>query len=196
MTNSKVKISYPALKFAEKARKPGGISRQAAIADALDGVESLRESSIAQISASVEEIEEILAGDHPFGQAELTKVTRSAGRIVMLAETFGYSLLSSIAKSLCDLAEGFAGKDVLAPGPLVVHASAMRLALPPQDVRGQDAERILGELSRILVYFGCTPREETRLRALSKLVVLDTANGQNSGGTTPVIANEIEPGTP
>jgi hypothetical protein len=181
VANSKVKVSYPALKFAEKSRKPGGLSRQAAIAAASAGVETLREQSLAGISEAANEIERILAAESTLGAGQTASILDAAARIAVLAETFGYTVLSSVTKSLCDLTEAFIAKGNPAKEPIAVHANSIRLVMPPRTVTQEDAERILGELSRILMFYGCTPREEVRLKALRKLGLPTGGRDQGSG---------------
>ncbi len=181
MSHSKVKISNPALPFAEKARRPGGLSRQAAIAGAMQGVESLRDESIVVIADTVTEIERILAADGSLSTEELHSLLRHSDRIVTLAQTFGYTVTAFVAKSLCDLLQSFVETGKRTREPLEVHASSLRLAMPPGAVTQEDSERILGELSRILVFYGCTPREEVRLRAMRKLGLPDGRDADSQG---------------
>jgi hypothetical protein len=170
----KVNLTRRRPRLVELMNRPGGVSRAAAIAAASAAVESLRDQSIEGMVEAIVAIDEILNAGSPIGETELARILRYAERIVTLAETFGYVTLAFAAKSLCDLAQWFLEKKEGKKEPLLVHAKSLRLVLPPKTVTQAEAERILGELSRILMFFGCMPREEFRLKALRKLQLLDT----------------------
>jgi GAF domain-containing protein len=169
-----VKIFIPKLRIVDLVQRAGGISRETALEQAAEKIEGLRESSLLGISEAVLGMERILGVDHPIGMSDMVWLLRHAERIVTLAETFGHVTLALVGKSLCDLTHRFLENEDGKREPLRVHADALRLVMPPRKVSQEEAGRILGELTRILVFCGCMPREESRLKALRDLELLDT----------------------
>ena len=175
MVEKKVSIFHPKNRFGELTRIPGGVPRDAAVAAASSAVDSLRGESIAGVLKSIGAIEEVLAAGagERVDAKDLGKILLYAEGIVTLSETFGLTLLAFIGKSLCDLVQWFTE---LPPGrrePLIVHARSLHFAAPPRTMTAAEADRILGELSRTLTFFGCVPREEMRVKSLEKIEILD-----------------------
>src|SRR5581483_3818220 len=93
--NNPKKILFPKTRLSELLDQPGGVDRDAAVAEAARAIETLREDCSQAINESIAEIEAVLArqkaGRLPAGSTR--EILSHADRIVTLAGTYGYASL-------------------------------------------------------------------------------------------------------
>lgn len=165
MTNSNPKkILFPKTRLSELLDQPGGVDRDAAVAEAARAIESLREDCSRAINESIAEIEAVLArqkaGRLPAGSTR--EILSHADRIVTLAGTYGYANLDAAARALCDLIVFLETAGLNAAVPVAVHVQALRLLMPDApELPPAEIERMLAELAKVLAHFkaAASPRK-------------------------------------
>lgn len=143
-------------RLGELLRRPGGIARDEAVADAQQRIEALREEYVRAIPNEIELLERILAGakHNRISSREIRKLLNCADRLLVLSGTFGYPLLDAVVKSFCDLGAGMIEKNIASVDALFVHLRAMRLVCPGQSsATEEEARDVLKELSKVHAYF-------------------------------------------
>ncbi len=153
------KIVYPKTRLSELLEQPGGVDRDAAIAEATRAIETLREDCSEAIGQSIRAIEDVLArkkqGRLPAGATR--EILSHADRIVTLAGTYGLTNLDAVARALCDLIAFLESAGLNTAAPVAVHVQALRLVapgaapLPPEEIG-----HMLAELAKVLAHFRAT----------------------------------------
>jgi len=157
------KILYPKTRLAELLEQPGGVDRDAAVAEAVRAIETMREDCSEAIGRTISRIEGILerqkAGKLAAGATR--EILSHADRIVTLAGTYGYAQLDAVARSLCDVIAALESAGSNAAEPIAVHVKALRLLAPggtaPQPA---ESERMLSELGKVLAHFRALARPQ------------------------------------
>ena len=87
--------------------RPGGLSREKAIAQAVKAVEKLRDESIEGIRNGIEPMETLIGASVSgcLTVQEMCDVLRFGDRIILLSKMFGFSVLALMTMRLCDLVE-------------------------------------------------------------------------------------------
>ena len=159
--NKKVKkFHFPKTNLSKLVARPGGISHAAAIENAHQNIEMMREQGDEAIIRLIEEIDTIITASQPgdtLAEADMSAILTRADQIVTLAESFCHELLNTIAKSLCDMVDGLlrTGKRDLAP--VLVHVQAMDTMAPGKETLSDtQLETILGELTKVRKHFNIT----------------------------------------
>jgi hypothetical protein len=143
----------------ERLSRPGGISRDKAVAEAGKRVETLRNPCEEAIAADIACLEKIVAeAGAEIGVRGLEQALDVAGQLLTLSGTFGFPLLDAVAERFCDLCSGMQERALTATAPLKVHISAMRLVWK-SGLDAAQAALILDELSRIHAYYGLEPHK-------------------------------------
>jgi len=134
--------------------RPGGISREEALAAAIENLRSISGEGDQQIEEAINQIEAIAFQRTELSARDLKAILDLADQIVTLAGTFGYSYLDRATKNLCDIADGLlqAGRNDAAP--ILVHARAVRLFSPSASkLTEEEADKVLSELEKIKSFF-------------------------------------------
>jgi hypothetical protein len=149
-----VKYLMPDTRLAALVGRPGGRSREMAIAQADQQVELLREDYAKIVDELIGQLETDAARrDRPPAES-LATLQRSADRIITLGGSFNMLFLVEAAKRLCDLTETFARLGIVDQGSVAVHVHAIRLfgplspAIPPEA-----AADLLAELHKVYQHF-------------------------------------------
>jgi len=140
--------------------RPGGKTRDEAIAAALAGIESLRSISMEAVERAVDAIEVAVrrGADEKLNADELEQVARDADLIITLAGTYGFANLDAAGRSLCDLVRSLLKIAPCPAEPVVVHARALKLFAPGKPPIGsEEAQMVLQELGKIRTYFEAMP---------------------------------------
>jgi len=152
-----VKVTPVPNRLGTLLRKPGGISRDMALAAAGHNVERLREEFVGAIPGEIAALEELLAacGAGNVSPDILDAMLRRAGQILTLSGTYGYDPLDTVVKRFCDLAIGMIEKKIGDAAPVGVHLRAMRLVCPgaPELPPDEIADMLAG-LSRVHAHYG------------------------------------------
>jgi hypothetical protein len=135
--------------------RPGGVQKDAAVAKAQDGVESLRGTLVDSISDEILAIERIVeAANADLPVPTLTVISRHANAIYNLAGTYGYSMLKAVTTSLIDLVNLMADQNNGCPDPIIVHLRAAKLVAPGMPpLPRQDADMLLIQLRKVVSRF-------------------------------------------
>ena len=153
----RVRIFVPRNVLQELLGRPGGKSRDDAVAGALEQIETLRDASLAALDATIEAVEIAARGPATgrFAPADLENMLQQADLIVTLAGTFGLEHLDAAARSLCDLTYVLLQIGRTDAEPVRVHARALRLFSPKNPpLSAKEAQLVLAELARFRSYFG------------------------------------------
>jgi hypothetical protein len=140
--------------------RPDGKTRDEAIVAALEGIESLRATSIEAIGRAIEAIEVAACqgAQDTLNCDDLERVARDADFIISLAGAYGFTNLDTAGRSLCDLIRTLLKVAPCPAEPVVVHARALKLFAPNKPaMSSEEAQMVLQELAKIRAYFGATP---------------------------------------
>lgn len=155
MTGKSKKISFPVTRLSELIGRPGGVSCDEAVAEALRAIEALRADCNLAIVHTIGDLEKLVCsakGD--LGVDVLKQVLAYSDRIVTLSGTYGYTNLDTVAKALCDLADGLSRAAARPAEPVIVHVSALRLLAPDRPALPEEAvAKVLTELAKVRAHF-------------------------------------------
>lgn len=138
----------------ELLSKPGGVTRDEALAEATKLIEELREDCEKAVPVEITRMEELVAAAGPkISRFQLLDILSQVDPLLTLTGTFGSEALDAVVKRFCDLAAGMVEKGIDETAPLEVHLRAMRLVFKTELSEEEGAE-ILAELSRIHAHYG------------------------------------------
>lgn len=163
---AKWKILHVRNRLGDLLSADGGVTRDEAVTEAVRLVEVERDTADGDICGEIAAIEalvsKIMLASHPVSDADMQMMLHHAACLLTLTGTFGFYALDGVVKNFCDLLKGMTRQNLRSLDPISVHVQAMRLFAPGAPALGrQEAERILGELARIVVHLGCErPRKE------------------------------------
>jgi hypothetical protein len=149
------KVYFPKLRLTEKVMAAGGVTREDAVAAAIENVQSISAEGDMVLVGSIREIEKIITGSGGRLDAPaLHDILVHADQVITLAGTFGYDYLDRATRSLCDTIDCLQEADTPDLAPVAVHADAMRLFAPGKDgPTGDAAEGVLAELARVQAHY-------------------------------------------
>ena len=148
------KAFYPPNEIRSLLLRPGGKSRDEAIAAAIAGIETLRDISMEAIDGAIATVEGLAQPGRPLTAGDLNDVTRQADLIVALAGTFGLTNLDAASRSLCDLARALKRTSPHPSEPVAVHARALRLFAPGKQALGtSETGLVFEELAKFRAFF-------------------------------------------
>jgi hypothetical protein len=149
------KIYFPKIRLTELVMKPGGMTRDDAVAAAIANVQSISGEGDKVMLASIQAIEKIVTScGGKLDAGKLEEILVHADQIITLSGTFGYDALDRATRSLCDTIETLLAGKTADLAPVAVHVDAMRLFSPGKTVpQGAAAEAVLAELARVLAYY-------------------------------------------
>lgn len=173
MSKSHKMIHFPKTRLAKLVARGGGMSQSAALENAQKNIETMHAQGDEFILRLVAEIADIVGAPRPAGnvpEADLTAVLLRADQIVTLAETFDHEFLATIAKSLCDMVEGFLGKGLHDRAPILVHIQALVL-MAPGTAKLSDVEFqiVLDQLTKVRRHFNILAAAEEETDTLCQL---------------------------
>jgi len=157
MSRKQVRTFFPKTRLSELASRPGGLSRDDAIAGAMKGIEASRVEGDATVAKSINDIDALLrtakGGKLPL--ESMNSVLKQADQIVTISGTFGYWSLDKVARSLCDLTDGLINSEQYDLAPVAVHVQSLRLLSPTSGITLGDAEvdKIHSELAKVLAHY-------------------------------------------
>jgi hypothetical protein len=156
MSAGSKKTFFPKTRLSQLAARPGGVTRDQAIANAAEAMEEMREECTGAIETAIAALEAILyAARGRLSEEQMKDILRHADRVVTLAGTFGYGLLDTAVRSLCDVTDGMLPAQACDVAPIAVHVQAMRLMAPGSAKLSEaEAGHVLGELSKVRAHLG------------------------------------------
>jgi hypothetical protein len=155
--SSMVKIIPVKNRLGQLLRKPGGISRDDALAAADQNVDTLREEFVAAIPTEIAALEAMLnaTGRKHVTRDDLEAMLRRAGQLLTLSGTFGFAILDDVVKRFCDLIIGMIEQGIDKGAPVAVHLRTMRLVCPGgAELSKLEAEHMLESLERVHAHLG------------------------------------------
>jgi hypothetical protein len=148
---------FPKTRLSQLIARSGGISQFSAMENANKNIATMLEQGNEIIARSIAEIGEMVNMPRPegvFSEADLTAVLIKADQIVTLAETFSHEALATIAKSLCDLADGFLQSEIRDIAPVKVHIQSLIMVTPGGAALPDAGLRIvLDQLAKVRKHF-------------------------------------------
>ena len=154
-------IHFPKTRLSELAQRAGGISRDDAVAGAMQQMESSRGESDDVIETTIAALEAIgltARRKRLCSRAQLLEILQHGDQLVTLAGMFAYGPLGIASRSLCDMADGMmhAGSHDIAP--ILVHMQAIRMMAPRSaKLAPEEVDKVLAELARVLAHFNFSP---------------------------------------
>jgi hypothetical protein len=128
----------------------GGMSAVEAVRSAEATVEDLREPSLAQIDASLQEIyglgEQMAAG---VDEAGLARMYDCANRVLAMGGVFGLGDLGKAAYSLCELVSRFQRLERFNAAMIRVHLDGLKLLRHPDAHPAKAREQVLAGLHQV-----------------------------------------------
>jgi hypothetical protein len=155
-----VKTFFPQTRLSELVKRAGGISRDDAVAGALECLETVRSDCDGEIRRSMDSIEAIVAASDgkSLHASDMRSILQLSDQIVTLAGTFGYQALDKVMRSMCDVTDGLLQARLSDAAPIRVHAQAMRLMAPGSMVLSAgETDKVLSELAKILTHYNFGP---------------------------------------
>jgi len=159
---------FPKTRLSQLAARPGGVSRDSAIENALEAMEEMRDECTVAIETAIAAIEAILyAARNGLNEAQMKDILGHADRVVTLAGTFGYGLLDTAVRSLCDVTDGLLPAQACEIAPIAVHVQAMRLMAPGSaKLSDIEAGHIFAELSKVRAHLGIVSSADANSQAV------------------------------
>jgi hypothetical protein len=157
-----VRTFLPKNRIETLARRPGGIPREKALEQAVLAVESLRDESVSAIRDGIRGIDVILSATTSslLSDVEMLRILHCCDRIIVLAETYGYTLLCKIAMGLCDLVGQLIEIGKGDREAVYVCVRSLHLVAPPRaPLSGPEERTILTELHRVLAHYKAAGRD-------------------------------------
>lgn len=100
-------IFYPDTRFERMARRPGGVAREQALANAQAKVEELTPDFADWLDAALLELKDALSklADDPKNTDAIERADNACSQLRDIGATMGYSLVTFVANSLCTILE-------------------------------------------------------------------------------------------
>lgn len=123
-------IFYVDTRFERLARRPGGVDRDTALADAQAAVEEMKsefsdwvEKEFQQLRAALAELD-----GHRSDKAALENAYRSCAHLRDVGGTMGYELVTFVAKTLCEILDAYIAGAAYDKNVIDCHIDALMLA--------------------------------------------------------------------
>jgi hypothetical protein len=154
-------IHKPRLRLAALANRPGGISREKAIADAEESLADMRGAASDAMDAAVGELEDLCSRCAPDGHYSANEVLRLADCVITAASTCSSANIAHVAMRLCDVVSALGRQSIHDLDAISVHIRAMRLLLSSTQGLSPDAvNEVMRELDKVADHFGATAHED------------------------------------
>lgn len=139
-------------RLAKSVVTKGGMSAKEALSAAQAAVDEMRDPTIAEIDASLQEIYalgERLKGATAFDEEALQRMYVRANRVVAMGGVFGLGELGQAAYSLCELVSRFQTLERFSWQMVQVHLDGLRLLRTPGDHAAAIREQVLAGLRQV-----------------------------------------------
>lgn len=157
-----MQVHFTKSRLATLAKRPGGMWRGQAIAEAARLVEALREPAMDDIDALIGRLEIASTDRKSDPLAQMKEVQGLTDSLITLGGTFGLESLVEASKRLSDLAYAFRTRGEVDDKAIAVHVRAIRLFGPKGSTLPDDAaEQVLIQLRKVLQHFGVDAFEES-----------------------------------
>ena len=139
-------------RLAKSVVTKGGMRAKEALSAAQAAVDEMRDPTIAEIDASLQEIYalgERLKGATAFDEEALQRMYVRANRVVAMGGVFGLGELGQAAYSLCELVSRFQTLERFSWQMVQVHLDGLRLLRTPGDHAAAIREQVLAGLRQV-----------------------------------------------
>jgi hypothetical protein len=150
MTKQSAVFVSPPEHLARLMRRPGGITKEKAVARAKAAVEKMRVELSAVLSRDIDWLDREALRQNHLSKSSLGQMRRRAAAIYNLAGTYGYSRLQQVAVSLLDCLEAMRERKLSCAAPVTVHTRAARLLAPGSTVPDEAAVLMLENLQQVV----------------------------------------------
>lgn len=139
-------------RLAKSVVTKGGMSAREALSAAQAAVNEMRDPTIAEIDANLQEIYALgdrLKAANAYDEEGLQKMYLSANRVVAMGGVFGLAELGQAAYSLCELISRFQTLERFSWLLVQVHLDGLRLLRTPGDHAADTREQVLNGLRQV-----------------------------------------------
>jgi hypothetical protein len=139
-------------RLAKSVVTKGGMSAKEALSAAQAAVDEMRDPTIAEIDANLQEIyglSERLKTANAFDEDALQRMYICANRVVAMGGVFGLGELGQAAYSLCELVSRFQTLERFSWQMIQVHVDGLRLLRTPGDHPAAIREEVLAGLRKV-----------------------------------------------
>ena len=152
MTAKAFKLVAPPAHFRDQLRRPGGVARDSAVAEAAGVAEGLKDQLTAALVHEVETLPEKAGpGTGSISRDGAAELAKSAAVIFNLAGTYRYFDLQTVAASLMDTLGVMRERNLDCLEPLVVHMRAAKLLSPAAAALSrQNAALLIDQLKSVV----------------------------------------------
>lgn len=149
-----VTIHRPQSRLTALVNRPGGITRDAAIAAGTRELELLRVPYMGVINDMIGNLETAAAGHEHDVMQRLVCLQFLADRLMTLAGSFGLTHLVEAARGLYEVSRTLAARGIMDENAITVHIRAIRFLGPlGEAVSEETAAMVLAELLRVVEHF-------------------------------------------
>lgn len=144
-------------RLAKSVTTKGGMSAAEALSAAQRAVELVRDPTIAEIDANLQEIYDLgdqLKAADAFDETALQKMYVCANRVVAMGGVFGLGELGQAAYSLCELVSRFQTLERFQWQLIRVHLDGLRLLRSPGDHAATIRDEVLSGLRQVATSVG------------------------------------------
>jgi hypothetical protein len=150
---SRVRFFRPQTSLSILVSRPGGRSREEAVAEAARRVELQRIPAMDMIDGLIAKLGEKIVSLRHTSLYELPDILHNADQIISLAATFELGSLTHAARNLCDLCRLFSKEGRIDIDAVTIHVYAIHLLGPKSSCSGETANAVLDELDGLLEHF-------------------------------------------
>jgi hypothetical protein len=139
-------------RLAKSVVSKGGMSASEALSSAQQAVNEMREPTLAEIDANLQQIYAIsaqLQTNDAFNEEALKHMYLCANRVVAMGGVFGLGELGQAAYSLCELVSRFQTLERFQASMVKVHIDGLRLLRTPADHPPAIREQVLAGLRQV-----------------------------------------------
>lgn len=157
------KLFYADTRFERLARRPGGVDREQALAQAQAEVEELKADFGVWIGQEFDALNAALAEieSDPKDKGALERAHKSCAQLRDVGGTMGYQLVTFVAKTLCEILEAYIAGAAYDKDVIVCHTDAFKLARLEQyrHLQPEDVPEMTAGLLRVVELVSIIPPE-------------------------------------
>lgn len=156
-------IFYPDTRFERMARRPGGVERDKALANAQAAVEGLKSEFETWVDKEFKQLTDALAeiDSHRGDKGALENAYRSCAHLRDVGGTMGYELVTFVAKTLCEILDAYIAGAAYDKNVIDCHINALMLAKMEQyrHLRPEQVPELTSGLLRVVEVASVIPSD-------------------------------------
>jgi len=158
MSTSNARRIEKTSRFAVMARRPGGVSREQALARAEETIEKQKDNYLTWVARDLGVLETCIQKIHEHqgaGDEDLAAAYSKTAQIRDLGATFGFPLTTEVADSLCELLHRMRHARTYGRGALQTHLEALKLVCTEafKGKQANDEKPLLDGLGHVLAKY-------------------------------------------